>query len=124
MTNCGVSILTYKGINKYENAYKLETEKGVEHFLEDYTKLAAARFYAADLSISDMLLDFEFSMRKALTDRQREVISLTFIKDYTQQEVAKMLNVSQQTVQEHNKKAIKNLATYHMLLKKRVNEDE
>lgn len=110
--------------DKYENAYRLETEEGVEYFLNDYTKLAEARFYARDLSMSDMLLDFEFAMRKALTARQYEVIQLSYQKDNIQQVVAEIMGVSQQTVQEHIRKAIKNLATYHMLQKKRMMEDE
>lgn len=103
--------------NKYEQAYKLETEKGVEAFLNDYPKLQEARFFANDLSISDMLIDFDTAIDKALTERQSQVIKLTYFKDMRQVDVANTLNLSQQTVQEHIKKATKNLATYHMLLK-------
>lgn len=106
-------------MNKYEQAYKLENENGVTAFLNDYHKLSEARFYANDLSISDLLLDFHFAVEKALTDRQQEVIKLTYFKDMRQVDVAKELNLSQQTIQEHTAKAIKNLATYHMLLKQR-----
>jgi len=48
-----------QGLNRYEQAYKLETEGGVTRFLEDVTKLQEARFYAADLAISDLLIDFQ-----------------------------------------------------------------
>mgnify|MGYP003576048883 CR=1 FL=1 len=106
-------------LNKYEQAYKLENENGVEAFLNDYHKLAEARFFASDLSISDFLLDFEFAVRKALTERQQQVIRLTFYKDLRQADVARELGLTQQTVQEHVQKAIKNLATYHMLIKQR-----
>jgi DNA-directed RNA polymerase specialized sigma subunit len=101
--------------NRYENAYKLHTEAGVSSFLNDYSKLAEARFYASDLSISDMLLDFHFAYKRALTKRQQEVIALTFFEDKRQQDVADILGLTQQTVQEHIQKAIKNLSTYHML---------
>jgi RNA polymerase sigma factor (sigma-70 family) len=110
--------------DKYESAYRLETEEGVEYFLNDYSKIAEARFYARDLSMSDMLLDFEFAMRKALTARQYEVISMTYKKDLIQQVVADRMGISQQTVNEHIRKAIKNLATYHMIQKKRMVEEE
>lgn len=106
-------------LNKYEQAYKLETENGVSSFLNDYHKLAEARFYANDLSISDMLLDFEFAVVRALTERQQQVIKLTYYKDMRQSDVAEELNLTQQTVQEHVQRAIKNIATYHMLLKQR-----
>ncbi|MDA2738421.1 sigma factor-like helix-turn-helix DNA-binding protein [Bacillus cereus group sp. Bc015] len=105
--------------NKYEQAYKLETESGVTAFLNDYPKLAEARFYANDFSISDFLLDFHFAVNNALTERQRQVIELTYYKDMRQVDVARHLSLSQQTVQEHTVKAIKNIATYHMLLKER-----
>lgn len=108
--------------NKYEQAYKLETENGVTAFLNDYHKLAEARFYANDLSISDMLVDFDFAVQKALTERQQQVIKLTYYNDMRQVDVAKELNLSQQTVQEHTVKAIKNLATYHMIIKNRGDE--
>jgi DNA-directed RNA polymerase specialized sigma subunit len=109
--------------NKYEQAYKLESENGVTAFLNDYHKIAEARFFANDLSISDMLLDFEIAVTKALTQRQQQVIRLTFFKDMRQVDVAKVLGLTQQTVQEHTAKAIKNLATYHLLIKQR-GEDE
>ncbi|MDR7207635.1 sigma factor-like helix-turn-helix DNA-binding protein [Priestia megaterium] len=106
-------------MNKYENAYKLETEAGVSAFLNDYHKIAEARFYANDLAISDMLLDFEFAMRKCLTERQREVVKLRFFNDLRQVDVADLLKLNQQTIQEHIQKAVKNLASYHMILKAR-----
>ena len=105
--------------NIYEQAYKLENESGVNAFLTDYHKLAEARFYANDLSISDMLLDFHFAIEKALTERQKQVVRLSFFADKRQEDVAKELGLTQQTIQEHISKAIKNLATYHMLIKQR-----
>lgn len=104
-------------MNKYEKAYRLESENGVSAFLNDYPRLRELRFYATDLSISDVLIDFEIAINKCLTIRQKEVIVLTYFKDIKQADVAERLNLSQQTVQEHAKKAIKNIATYHMLLK-------
>lgn len=106
-------------VNKYEQAYKLDTTKGVNAFLNDYHKLSEARFFANDLSISDMLIDFDCAVEKALTDRQKQVIKLTYFEDMRQVDVASLLGLSQQTIQEHTVKAIKNLATYHMLEKKR-----
>jgi RNA polymerase sigma factor (sigma-70 family) len=106
-------------VNKYEQAYKLETEKGVTAFLNDFHKISEARFFANDYSISDMIIDFEMAVEKALTERQQQVIKLSYFKDMRQVDVAKALNLSQQTIQEHTAKAIKNLASYHMILKAR-----
>lgn len=113
-----------KGLNKYEQAYKLETEGGVTRFLEDVTKLQEARFYAADLAISDLLIDFDIAMKRALTERQRQVIQLSYFKDMKQSDVADVLGLTQQTVQEHRKKAIKNIAAYHAEEIVKVGDDE
>ena len=112
------------GPNRFERAYKLHTESGVQAFLNDYSRLAEARFYASDYQISDFLLDFHLAFKKALTERQRQVIELTYFKDMRQVDVGKALNLTQQTVQEHTKKAIKNLATYHMLIRHKDSECE
>lgn len=109
-------------VNKYEMTYKLETEKGVTAFLNNYHKMSEARFYASDLSMSDMLIDFDIAVKNALTERQQEIIKLTYFKDMRQADVARVLDLRQQTIQEHTKKAIKNLATYHMLIKQRGDE--
>ncbi|MGF9741622.1 sigma factor-like helix-turn-helix DNA-binding protein [Priestia megaterium] len=111
-------------MNKYEQAYKLDTEKGVSAFLTDYHKLEEARFYASDYSISDMLIDFDIAIKRALTSRQKEVINLTYFKDMKQVDVANALNLTQQTVQEHIQKAVKNLASYHFIQKQRGDLDE
>lgn len=111
-----------KGFNKYEQAYRLETEKGVKAFLHDYHKIKEARFFANDLTISDLLMDFDLALVRALTERQRQVIYFSYYVDMKQCDVAKRLGLTQQTVQEHRKKAIKNLATYHMLLKRKAGE--
>lgn len=111
-----------ESVNKYEQAYKLDTENGVTAFLTDYHKIAEARFYANDLSISDMLIDFEFAIKRALTERQLQVVKLRYFQDMRQVDVANVLNLTQQTVQEHTASAIKNIATYHMLIKKKEAE--
>ena len=111
-------------MNRFEKAYKLDTEKGVQAFLTDFHKLEEARFYASDYSISDMLIDFEIAIKRALTSRQKEVVNLTYFKDMKQVDVASTLNLTQQTVQEHINKAIKNLATYHYIQKQRGEQDE
>lgn len=112
-----------ESVNKYEQAYKLDTENGVNAFLNDYHKISEARFYANDLSISDMLLDFDFAIKRCLTARQLEVVKLSYFQDLRQVDVAEKLGLTQQTVQEHTVKAIKNIATYHMILKRKEAEE-
>jgi len=109
-------------MNKYEQAYQLETEEGVTALLEDYHQLREARYWSNDLSISDLLLDFETALEKALTPRQKEIIETTYFLDRKQSEVAEILNITQQTVQEAVKKAIKRLAVYHQIEKDREEE--
>lgn len=105
-------------MNKYEQAYDLTTIEGVESFIDDYPKLSNARFWANDFEISDMLMDFDIAIEKALTDRQRQVVKLS-CADMIQVDIAKYLGVTQQTTQEHLKRAVIKIAEYHQKEKER-----
>lgn len=78
--------------------YDMATPDGVRLFIEEIPKLrmlAEKSYYEAVI----MLVDFERAIEKAsLTPRQEQVLKLHLIQGYTQEEVAKMLDVSQQRV--------------------------
>lgn len=59
--------------------------------------------------IEDPLL---FDALKSLSVKQREIISLSFIEDLTDSEIAALLNKSQQAVSKTKKKALDNLYQY------------
>ena len=52
-----------------------------------------------------LLIDIELLLKEAkLTERQKEVVELYFFLQYTQEEVSKVLGISQQAVLDHIKK--------------------
>ena len=72
--------------------------------IQNKMKIGESRFYKADLSASDMLLDLDSIIYKAnLTDKQRYILDNYWIAGYTQDEVAKQLGITQQMVEKHSR---------------------
>lgn len=68
-------------------------------------KIEEGLLYAGAIDQVDLLLDLEILIEEAgLTEKQMQVVELYFYKQYTQEEVSKVLNVSQQAVLDHIKK--------------------
>lgn len=64
--------------------------------------------YYSGVDKLDLLIDIDLLLVEAkLTERQKEVVVLYFFNQYTQEEVSKVLGISQQAVLDHIKK-IKN----------------
>lgn len=64
--------------------------------------------YYSGVDKLDLLIDIDLLLAEAkLTERQKEVVVLYFFLQYTQEEVSKVLGISQQAVLDHIKK-IKN----------------
>ena len=64
--------------------------------------------YYSGVDKLDLLIDIDLLLVEAkLTERQKEVVELYFFLQYTQEEVSKVLGISQQAVLDHIKK-IKN----------------
>jgi RNA polymerase sigma factor (sigma-70 family) len=75
-----------------------------------------ARFLRGDYDACNMLIDFMDSVENSnLTERQRQVLNLVFMQDLRQQDVAEMLNVSQQAVSDHISNAVKKIAFYNRM---------
>lgn len=65
------------------------------------------RQYNGNYYDNDDLNDIRDAIERAdLTDRQREVIELTFIKDMTQSAAGKILGIGQRGVSEHEERAV------------------
>lgn len=72
--------------------------------LQNMDKISEKRYYKADLSASDLLLDLELIVRKAnLTDKQFYILTHYWIEGYTQEEVAQNLGITQQMVEKHTR---------------------
>ncbi|MGG3561613.1 sigma factor-like helix-turn-helix DNA-binding protein [Neobacillus rhizosphaerae] len=81
---------------------------GVTNVLKDIHTLREQRFQGTDTTLlSCILIDFERLMEKArLTERQKQALFYHYELDLTQQEVAEVMNVSQQAVSKHIDNAI------------------
>ncbi|MEH7116948.1 sigma factor-like helix-turn-helix DNA-binding protein [Neobacillus vireti] len=81
---------------------------GVTNLLKDIHTLREQRFQGTDTTLlSCILIDFERLIEKArLTIRQQEALFLHFELDFTQAEVAEVMDVSQQAVSKHIDNAI------------------
>lgn len=68
-------------------------------------KIEEGLLYAGAIDQVDLLIDLELLLEEAgLTEKQMQVVELYFYNQYTQEEVSKVLNVSQQAVLDHIKK--------------------
>lgn len=67
-------------------------------------KIEESLFYSG-VDKLDLLIDIDLLLKEAkLTKRQKEVVDLYFFNQYTQEEVAEVLEISQQAVLDHIKK--------------------
>ena len=72
--------------------------------IQNKLKIGESRFFKADLSASDMLLDLDYILEKSnLTDKQKYILDNYWIAGYTQDEVAKQLGITQQMVEKHSR---------------------
>lgn len=72
--------------------------------VQSMDKLRTQRFYKNDMAISDILLDVELLLEQAvLTDKQQYILEKYWVGGHTQEQVANMLNITQQMVEKHTK---------------------
>ena len=73
----------------------LDNAEGVKRLLRDYNALTQRRF-AGDYAACDILIDMEHAINRAgLTTKQIRCIRLLYVDQYTQKEIAEILNVRQ-----------------------------
>jgi DNA-directed RNA polymerase specialized sigma24 family protein len=91
--------------------YPLSTKKGIEYLLEDVPNMMESRFYQADLSSSDLLMDLELAIKKCgLSEVQRQTIHYLYFKDYTMETTAKLMDCHPPAVYKRKEKALEKLA--------------
>lgn len=72
--------------------------------IQNKYKIGESRFYKADLSACDMLMDLESIIDKSnLTDKQSYIVENYWIAGFTQEEVARKLGITQQMVEKHSR---------------------
>ena len=97
---------------RLEDAYPIDTPKGVHAILSHIHYIREGRFTRGDYDASILLIDFEQSLEEArLTARQRQIIDMVFEQDMYQEEAANILNISQQAVSDHINALVRRIAT-------------
>lgn len=103
-----------KNEKRLDDSYPLDTFHGVYALLTNLHYVRESRYARGDYDACNLVLDLLRSMDGALlTARQKEVIFLAFELDLKQDEVAGILNVSQQAVSDHINSAVKKIALYN-----------
>lgn len=93
--------------------YPLYTPQGVYTLLSNIHYLKNARFYHNDLNACVILMDlFTAGSKVKFTLRQKEALYYVFMLDLSQSEAARLMNCSQQGVQQHIWVAVKKIAKH------------
>ncbi|ACV62732.1 putative RNA polymerase, sigma 28 subunit, FliA/WhiG subfamily [Desulfofarcimen acetoxidans DSM 771] len=96
---------------RLEDAYPVDTPKGVHALLSQIHYIREGRFTRGDYDASILLIDFEQSMEEArLTARQRQIIKMVFELDLYQDEAANILGITQQAISDHVKTLVCKIA--------------
>lgn len=97
MGSVGIDLKTKE--HRLETEYPLETPHGVFALLSNIHHIRSSAIDKGDYDAINLLIDFEIAYSKVrLTERQKEVVKLVFMKGYTQQEAATKLGIARQTV--------------------------
>lgn len=116
-----VNVDLHKKEKKYEELYPLDSKDGIRSLLEDIHYVRESRFFGGDLDASNLLIDFELTFEKArLTKKQLEVLDLLYEQDFTQEETATRLGISQQAVVDRRDNAVERMVKYN----KKVGADD
>lgn len=84
---------------RLETEYPLESPHGVFALLSNIHHVRNSAIEKSDYDAIILLIDFEIAYSKVkLTERQKEVFNIVFMKGYTQQEAATKLGIARQTV--------------------------
>ena len=107
----GVKIDLRSKAKQLDDAYPIDTPKGVHALLSQIHYIREGRFTRGDYDASILLIDFEQSQQEAnLTARQMQIIDMVFEQDMYQEEAANILGISQQTVSVHINALVKKIA--------------
>lgn len=95
---------------QYEETFPMHTPAGIEVFLENYRYVQNRRL-KGDLDASLLLIDFERTLAEApLTNREHEALYWRYMREMTERETAKILDISIRSVNKHCHRAILKIA--------------
>ena len=80
------------------------TSKSMITAMSNRQKVQEGLYYSG-LDHIELIMDIDLMIKEAkLTDKQLKVVELYFFKQFTQEEVSRVMNISQQAVLDHLKK--------------------
>lgn len=96
----------------YKSRYQLILTSDLENL--DFSPVYFEKSYSDAIEFSKDIADHIsddklFNCFKALTDRQKEILSLVYVRQMTDKEIAQYLGISQQAVQKTRKNVIKKI---------------
>src|SRR5699024_2252470 len=88
--------------------------KQVERLLKEFHTISERRYAKADYSSCDIIVDLESAIGKAsLTETQKDIIELYYVKDVEQEDIAELLDVNQSTVSRGISTALDAISYYY-----------
>ncbi|MEW9502368.1 hypothetical protein [Jeotgalibacillus marinus] len=109
-----VSIDLNKNERKLESLFPMNTKRGIQTFLENYSLLQGLIYSSADYDALIMLIDFNRALDESyLSAKEIYALREVFIKDKKRVDVAKELGVTKQTVQSWLSRSTQKLANYY-----------
>jgi hypothetical protein len=101
-----------KKSREYDDSYPYEAA-GIAALLRDIHSLSESREYKGDIDATILIVDLKQALdSECLTPRMRQVVSLYYFSQMTEQEVAAVIGMSQQKVNVAIKSAIERVATF------------
>src|SRR5699024_9610451 len=84
---------------KVDNSRLKQKRKQVERLLKEFHTISERRYAKADYSSCDIIVDLESAIGKAsLTETQKDIIELYYVKDVEQADIAELLDVNKSTI--------------------------
>lgn len=101
-----------KKMRTYKNRYQLILPSDLENV--NFTPIYFQKSYSDSVEFSNDIADHIsseklFNCVKTLTDRQKEILSLVYVKQMTDKEIAQYLGITQQAVSKTRKNVIKKI---------------
>lgn len=97
-----------------EVLYPMHTKEGVETFLEQLPYIESSMYLQGDFDALILLIDFEKALQNSgLTPTELIVLDAVFTLDLKRVDVAKMLDVTKQTVQTLVNRGLEKIANYY-----------
>lgn len=96
----------------YDESYPYEAA-GIAALLRDIYRLTESRIYDGDIDATAILIDLKMALdSNCLTPRMRQVVALYYFAQFTEEESAEVLEISQVTLNESLETALERIAAH------------